>query len=288
MKSNNTSNANLFRIIGLVIAALWLVLLTYTLPVDTPVVAPGTAPEALGFSWHQFLIDSQNPMKPNIQVLMWISFFFCMAELMNKWFTIQKERSLINQFSLYNNPNFVTIPTDTQSLQIHLDPNEALKPGLLAAIYYAKQEGLTEGSLIAEMFKKINFQFHSTNNVGDVYTAVNSMIELKLHEVDLRYTMVRYLAWLIPTLGFIGTVIGIAVALGKAGLLKSDDPNLLMIVIPLLATAFYTTLLALLLSAVVMIMLQVIQAQDEMLVNDVGSFCLDNIVTNLKPDANHS
>lgn len=269
------------RIIGLAIALFWVVLLRYGLP---PLEAGGVAePDALGFSWHLFLIDSQHPMFPvNIQVMMWFCFFFCMAELLNKWFVVQEERACMAGFSLYNNPNYVTI----NSRQYNLDPNEVLKPELLAAIYGAKRNSIQEGSLIADMFKKINHQFHSTNNVGDVYSAITTLIDMKLHEVDLRYTVVRYLAWLIPTLGFIGTVIGIAVALGKAGMMGSGDPNLLTIVIPLLASAFYTTLLALLLSAVIMVLLQVIQAQDEETVNKVGQFCLDNIVTNLKPRSN--
>jgi len=28
-----------------------------------------------------------------------------------------------------------------------------------------------------------------------------------MHEIDLRYSMLRYLTWLIPSLGFIGTVV---------------------------------------------------------------------------------
>ena len=54
----------------------------------------------------------------------------------------------------------------------------------------------------------------------------------------------------------------------------------------MLATAFYTTLLALLLSAVLMILIQIVQAKDEQLVNTVGAFCMDEIVTNLKPSTN--
>lgn len=275
------NNAFLIRIIGIIVALLWIVLLSFALPIEDTTSADA---ETLGFSWHQFLIATEDPMYPfNMQVLMWISFFFCIAELFIKWFNLLEERKQIEQFSLYQNPNRVSIITSTQTYQIQLDPNEALKPELLAAIYHAKKDNLVQGSLIADMFKKINHQFHSTNDVADVYSGISTMIELRLHEVDLRYTIVRYFAWLIPTLGFIGTVIGIAVALGKAGIMGGDNPDLLVKVIPLLATAFYTTLLALLLSAIVMIMLQVVQAQDELTVNEAGQFCFDQIVTNLKP-----
>jgi biopolymer transport protein ExbB/TolQ len=277
----NRTNAILIRVMGLVMALFWIVLLQYALPIHE-IVTDGS--ESLGFSWHQFLIDSENDMYPvNIQVLMWISFFMCIAEVFVKWFAVKDEREEINQFSLYSNPTFVTINYEGENHQINLDPNEAMKPELLSAIYSAKRDHIRQGSLIADLFKKINFQFHSTNDVGDVYSAVTTSIDLDLHRVDLRYTVLKYLAWLIPTLGFIGTVIGIAVALGKAGEMGSADPQLLAEVIPRLASAFYTTLLALLLSAVVMILIQLVQAQDEETVSDVGRFCLDEIVVNLKP-----
>ncbi|SDX32749.1 MotA/TolQ/ExbB proton channel family protein [Marinobacter mobilis] len=275
----NISNAMLIRLIGFVLALLWIVVLSFVLPVDS-----GANGEAVSFSWHAFLIATEDPMYPfNIQVMMWIAFFYCLAELIIKWINLSEENLQLELFDLYRNPDHVLMKSAQGEVAIPLDRDEALKPELLAAIYYAKRKLVPEHSLIGGFFKKINHQFQSTNDVGDVYSAVNSMIELKLHEVDLRYTVIRYLAWLIPTLGFIGTVIGIAVALGQAGVMGSDDPELLQAVIPLLATAFYTTLLALLLSAVVMIAIQWVQAKDEETVNNAGSLCLDAIVTNLKP-----
>ena len=45
----------------------------------------------------------------------------------------------------------------------------------------------------------------------------NASLELFEHEVELRYNTLRYIVWLIPTLGFIGTAVGIALALSDAG-----------------------------------------------------------------------
>ena len=48
------------------------------------------------------------------------------------------------------------------------------------------------------------------------------------HEVDTRYSTLRYLVWVIPTIGFIGTVVGIAAALNQAGAADDyQDPALL-------------------------------------------------------------
>ena len=271
------SNAILVRLLGITLGVLWVVLLSFGLPIST-----GDS----GFSWHAFLIATEDPMYPiNMQVLMWVAFFFCLSEVVIKWLGQIEQRRWMEAFSLYSNPHSVTVYTPKGEAQVELDANEALKPELLAAIFYAKRKQLHPRALITSFFKKINHQFQSTNDVGDVYSAVTNDIDMKLHQVDLGYTEIRYLVWLIPTLGFIGTVIGIALALGQAAVLGSADPEMLEQVIPMLATAFYTTLLALLLSAVLMILIQIVQAKDEQLVNTIGTFCMDEIVTNLKPSS---
>ncbi len=82
---------------------------------------------------------------------------------------------------------------------------------------------------------------------------LTSSLELFLHEIDLRYSLVRYIIWVIPALGFIGTVIGISLALAYAGAVDLQDPNLLAELTKQLAVAFDTTLLALVLSAVLVL-----------------------------------
>ena len=274
------SNIVLIRLMSCIIAVLWILLLSTLLPIPAVTLAESGP----GFSWHAFLIATQDPMYPlNMQVLIWIAFFYCVGELVIKWMSITEERLQMSRFDLYRNPATVILRDATKSTEIPLGPDLGLKPEIIAAIYEAKRKALPDTCLIGRFFQTINFQFQSSNNVGDVYSAVNALIEMELHNVDLRYTTIRYLVWLIPTLGFIGTVIGIALALGKAGVMESDDPALLITVVPLLATAFFTTLLALILSAILMLFIQQLQSRDEQTVNAVGSECLDKIVTNLIP-----
>src|SRR5438552_2012523 len=56
-------------------------------------------------------------------------------------------------------------------------------------------------------------QFQSGRSVDQTVAVMNSSLELIEHRVDLRYGLIRYIAWLIPTLGFIGTVIGLGASL---------------------------------------------------------------------------
>ena len=132
-------------------------------------------------------------------------------------------------------------------------------------------------------------QFQSSGSVDQVNAVFNSSMELYQHETELRYNVLRYLVWLIPTLGFIGTVIGIANALQTAGNLFADvgpsenldGAQMMMRLTGDLGVAFYTTLLALLQSAGLMLALHVVQGREEGALNRVGEYCLKNLVNRL-------
>lgn len=102
-------------------------------------------------------------------------------------------------------------------------------------------------------------------------------------ELETSYAGVRYLIWLIPTLGFIGTVLGIGVGIaGFASILRAAESfqkiqAALPQVTQSLGTAFDTTLLALALSAVaVFSMSHVLQRQEELL-EDIDDLCIDHV-----------
>jgi hypothetical protein len=69
--------------------------------------------------------------------------------------------------------------------------------------------------------------FQTNRSIEQANAILNSSMDLFMHEIDLRYSMVRYVVWVIPTLGFIGTVIGISLALAFAGQADLQDPLLL-------------------------------------------------------------
>ena len=102
------------------------------------------------------------------------------------------------------------------------------------------------------------------------------------HEVDTRYSMIRYLVWVIPTFGFIGTVMGIAFALGEVNQFEDpQDPDLLPALTKSLGVAFYTTLLALVHSTVLVFALHIAQAKEELALNKAGQYCLDHLINKL-------
>ena len=134
-------------------------------------------------------------------------------------------------------------------------------------------------------------QFKGSKSLDQVNAVFNSSMDLYHHEVDLRYHMLRYIVWLIPTLGFIGTVVGIAAALSTAGQAFAElgqdgniaqvGPGLMGGMTGTLGVAFYTTLLALLQSAVLMFTMHLVQGREEGVLNKVGQYCLRNFVNRL-------
>ena len=78
--------------------------------------------------------------------------------------------------------------------------------------------------------------------------------------------MIRYIAWAIPSVGFIGTVRGIGEALGQAHKALEGD---IFEVTKSLGVAFNSTLIALLISIVLMFLLHQLQLLQERYVLDV-------------------
>ncbi|MBM3812643.1 MAG: MotA/TolQ/ExbB proton channel family protein [Acidimicrobiia bacterium] len=120
-------------------------------------------------------------------------------------------------------------------------------------------------------------QFQAGRSVDQTVSVLNSSLELIAHRLDLRYQLIRYLAWLIPTLGFIGTVVGIA---GAMAYVKSQGVDLDQIGANL-AIAFNTTIVALIQAAVLVLGIHEVQKREEQSLNLAGNYCLRNLVNRL-------
>ncbi|EXJ09085.1 MULTISPECIES: MotA/TolQ/ExbB proton channel family protein [Nitrincola] len=141
---------------------------------------------------------------------------------------------------------------------------------------------------LPKMVLRVITQFQTSKSVEQAQNLLNISIDLVQHEMELKYNMLRYLMWLIPTLGFIGTVLGISSALMYAGTVPPDSEGLLTEVTLQLGVAFHTTLLALIMSGVLMFLMNIIQSMEERVMNDAGQYCLDNLINRLYNEKNHA
>ena len=145
--------------------------------------------------------------------------------------------------------------------------------------------GYSEDAFLTRLINRTILQFQSSRSVSQANSILNSTLELCHHEVELRYNGLRFLVWFIPTLGFIGTVLGIAVALNTAAITDMNDNEAMAEMMPTmtrdLGVAFYTTLVALVQSACLVFALHVTQAREERALNRAGQYCLDNLINRL-------
>ena len=121
-------------------------------------------------------------------------------------------------------------------------------------------------------------RFGSTRNVQDVSVVANSMCDAESDKLESELSMIRYIAWAIPSIGFIGTVRGIGLALGEAHRAVQGD---ITGVTENLGTAFNSTLIALLISIVLMFLVHQLQSAQERLVLDTQQYVDHNLIRHM-------
>jgi biopolymer transport protein ExbB/TolQ len=108
-------------------------------------------------------------------------------------------------------------------------------------------------------------RFSATRNVQDVSAAVNDVCDAEGERLESELSIIRYIAWAIPSVGFIGTVRGIGDALGQAHRAVEGD---ITGVTENLGVAFNSTFVALVISIILMFFIHQLQLLQERLVLD--------------------
>jgi biopolymer transport protein ExbB/TolQ len=112
-------------------------------------------------------------------------------------------------------------------------------------------------------------RFGATRNVQDVSTAARDICESEGARLESELSIIRYIAWAIPSVGFIGTVRGIGNALGQAHRAVEGD---ITGVTESLGVAFNSTFIALVISIVLMFIIHSLQLMQERLVLDTERY----------------
>ena len=152
------------------------------------------------------------------------------------------------------------------------DTREYARP--LQALPASTRTNLLPRALLAALQR-----FASTRNVQDVSTAVRTVCDAESDRLDSELSMVRYIAWAIPSIGFIGTVRGIGDALAQAYQAVEGD---IAGVTTSLGVAFNSTFVALVISIVVMFLMHQLQLVQERLVLDTQHYCDDVLIRHMQ------
>lgn len=174
-----------------------------------------------------------------------------------------QERGLL-EAELLNLPDGIKIlPEDTREYSRQL---ENLPP--------TERERLVPRALMAALAR-----FGATRSVQDVSTVAHAVCQSEADRLDSELSLLRYIAWAIPAIGFIGTVRGIGDALSQAHKAVSGD---ISGVTEGLGVAFNSTLVALLLSILLMFLLHTLQRKQERLVMDTETYLDQRVIRNMQ------
>lgn len=192
-----------------------------------------------------------------------ILMFWALALLGFKAYGVGRERRLLRSDLVPAAPGESILPEDSREYARAIE-----------ALDTPQRDFLYPRALLTALHR-----FRSTRNIQDVSDAVANVCEAETDRLDAELSMVRYIAWAIPSIGFIGTVRGIGLALAQAHEAVEGD---ISGVTAALALAFNSTLVALLLSIVLMFFLYQLQLVQERLVLDTQTACDRGLIQNLQ------
>ena len=131
-------------------------------------------------------------------------------------------------------------------------------------------------TLLTNIIKNACAKFRSTKNISEVLDIINILTEMHRDNSEIEQTNIRFLLWSIPSLGFIGTVLGISQALAIA---NSNDMNKIT---STLGVAFDTTLISLVLSVLLMWLYHDLQKQTEKFHVKSKEYVIENLVNRIE------
>lgn len=201
-------------------------------------------------------------VKDGEQEICFMMMVWAMAIMAYKAVRVSRDQSLLQQNLLQTAEGMRILPEDTRELSRQLDQ---LEP--------AQRASLAPRALQAALHR-----FAASSNIQDVATASREVCEAEGERMDSELAMIRYIAWAIPSVGFIGTVRGIGDALGQAEQAIEGD---ISGVTQSLGVAFNSTLIALLISVVLMFLLHQLQSMQERLVLDAETYCDETLIRHL-------
>jgi biopolymer transport protein ExbB/TolQ len=141
------------------------------------------------------------------------------------------------------------------------------------------------------LFNRIERALLNLKNVGnlsDVSEMLRSQAENDESHMDSSYGLLSGIIWVIPILGFIGTVVGLSGAIGGFGAVLNTDASVsslrdnLAPVTNNLGIAFDTTFVALVLAMIIQMLMTFLRKQEELFLDVCRDYAHVNVISRLK------
>lgn len=194
-----------------------------------------------------------------IQGFTYFFFLFGILEIIAMLQRVTHERDAFSAHLLPEKENWILGSEDANQLKLNMQQLEH-----------------QQRFLLADLIKKACIKYRLSKSSSEVLELVDSQIRIYNAQFEGEQSFIRYTAWAIPSVGFIGTVLGIAASLGYAN--EASTPEGIAKVTSMLAVAFDTTLVALLLSIVLMYGIHYLQKRQDELFTQMNSYLIENLI----------
>lgn len=225
---------------------------------------------------------SQNPDAPKIanrsfvmilkdaeQMLCLMLMMWAMIIIAYKFITLASERSVTSFPFLKISKGERILPEEALGHYKDLESEVARNPRL--------QDKIFTDVVLASLHR-----FDATRSIQDANQSAQQRTETAFDQLESDLSLLRYIAWAIPSVGFIGTVRGIGGALALADeAIRGDISG----VTSQLGLAFNSTLIALLLSIVLMFLIHLLQSKQEQLLIDLSDLANKKVIGLMKTPA---
>ena len=176
-----------------------------------------------------------------------------------KWSRVKEQTNLLSIDVLGTKSNESITFADVKNLEGNLLSNS---------------HGLVKDSLLAGLQT-----FSVSKNIHEAASSSHLACDQEADRMESELSMIRYIIWAIPSIGFIGTVRGIGEALSQAHIAVEGD---IAGMTASLGVAFNSTFVALVVSIFLMFFLHQLQLTQDLLVLDTHEYCNKNLLNKLQ------
>jgi biopolymer transport protein ExbB/TolQ len=192
-----------------------------------------------------------------------VHFVWAMLIIGYKAFLVRRERKLLDREIIHVPEGIKVLPEDAKD-------------------YSRQLEALPEGDrpmLVVRALQRTLDRFAATRSIRDSAETSKAVCDSEADRLDSGLAMIRYIAWAIPAIGFIGTVRHIGDALLQANQAVSGD---ITSVTSSLGIAFNATFVALSLTIILMFFLHQLQQSQEQFVHDTDHWIDQHLIRHMQ------
>lgn len=211
-----------------------------------------------------------------IQAATFACFFICLFGVQTLQKRLQWEEQAYMAKPLPEIEQFVLYPEDVNQIKLNIIETE-------------KQIG---PRMLTDLIKQASTKFRAESSTAETLSMVETISEMQRKQLEREFWLISICQTLIPALGFLGTVWGMAAAILSMGqnqptaslptgsAMAPATPNI-QALIDSMGTAFFTTILSIVLGIFVSIIVKRLETRTEDFQNGMKRYVVENLVNRI-------